>query len=353
MPGKAKAASSTKTTSEMIVRPTSSLDFHLFLTNDPPEASWHDHARDLLQLINTFRAQMVRPLIGVGHSFGGNIIVNLALMHPRLLSSLVLLDPVLARFRQRPNYGLAPMVNSARRRDLWPTRAEAVASFARSPFYSTWDARVLARWNAHGLRDCPSALHPSASAPQVTLTTSKHMECFTYYRPQAQAYDPTTGTRIVDKSALLDADPEAKASDPTTFPFYRPEGKSAVERLPTLRPGVMWLFGADSDVNPPDVREEKMELTGVGTGGSGGAASGRVKQAVLEGYGHLVPMEATTRCADIAGEFIAQDLEVWRAEERAFREWTVRSRKEKQELDEDWWKWMGGKGKGKAPKGKL
>ena len=38
------------------------------LGNDP---SWHDHARDLLHLINIKRAEMPRPIIGIGHSMGG------------------------------------------------------------------------------------------------------------------------------------------------------------------------------------------------------------------------------------------------------------------------------------------
>lgn len=32
-----------------------------------------DHARDLFLMINHFREQMPRPLVGIGHSFGGNI----------------------------------------------------------------------------------------------------------------------------------------------------------------------------------------------------------------------------------------------------------------------------------------
>ena len=34
-------------------------------------ASWFDHARDLLHIINHFRKEMPRPLIGIGHSMGG------------------------------------------------------------------------------------------------------------------------------------------------------------------------------------------------------------------------------------------------------------------------------------------
>ena len=36
------------------------------------EPAWHDHARDLLHLINLKRDEMPRPLIGIGHSMGGN-----------------------------------------------------------------------------------------------------------------------------------------------------------------------------------------------------------------------------------------------------------------------------------------
>lgn len=332
------------------------------LGNDP---SWHDHARDLLHLINTHRSSFVRPIIGMGHSFGGNIIVNLALMHPRLLSSLVLLDPVLSRFPHRPNYGFAPMINSARRRDLWPSLEVATSSFSRSPFYSTWDPRCFALWNKYGLRTTPTTLYPEAPEGSVTLTTTKHMECFTYYRPQAQDFEflPTpdeSGKKYVrktDKRLLIDADPETLSSDPKIFPFYRPEGKSAVSRLPNLRPGALWLFGETSDVNPPSIRKEKMDLTGVGEGGSGGEKAGRVKQVVIEKYGHLVPMEATGQCAKAAGEFIAKDIEVWKEEERRYREWVAKtSRREKTELDGDWWVWLGGKERpGKKPevKGKL
>lgn len=35
------------------------------------DGPWMGHARDLLLLINHFRDQMPRPLLGVEHSFGG------------------------------------------------------------------------------------------------------------------------------------------------------------------------------------------------------------------------------------------------------------------------------------------
>lgn len=37
-------------------------------------AGWNDHARDLLYIINMLREQMPRPIVGVGHSLGGNVL---------------------------------------------------------------------------------------------------------------------------------------------------------------------------------------------------------------------------------------------------------------------------------------
>jgi hypothetical protein len=47
---------------------SSVLNEHL-LGNEP---GWHDHVRDLLLLVNLKRAEMPRPIVGIGHSMGGN-----------------------------------------------------------------------------------------------------------------------------------------------------------------------------------------------------------------------------------------------------------------------------------------
>ncbi|MCJ1476314.1 hypothetical protein MMC13_004980 [Lambiella insularis] len=59
------------------------------------DLSWFDHSRDLLYMINLFRDEMARPMVGVGHRLGGTVLVNLAIIHPRLFSTLVLFDPVI------------------------------------------------------------------------------------------------------------------------------------------------------------------------------------------------------------------------------------------------------------------
>lgn len=310
-------------------------------------ASWLDHARDLLHMINVFRREMPRPLIGVGHSFGGCIVVNLSYMHPRLLSHLVLLDPVVSRFgTERAAYAFDPMRLSTYRRDLWPSRRDAEAAVRKNKMFSTWDPRVLEAWLRHGIRDTPTKLYPEPG--KATLATTKHMEVFTYYRPLAQAVDEH-GKRYVDVGKLPDLDPDFREKRPD-FPFYRPESPMTTDRLPSLRPSVLWVYGGKSGVCAPGMREEKRRLTGVGVGGSGGVKAGMVTDVTIEEFGHLVPMEATTRCAAYAAESIVPAVRRWREEEDEFRAWARKTDVEKQVIDEDFRGWIGPL---KPAKGKL
>ncbi|ROV96619.1 hypothetical protein VPNG_09009 [Cytospora leucostoma] len=297
------------------------------LGNDP---SWLDHARDLLHLTNVFRAQMPRPIVGVGHSFGGNIIVNLSLIHPRLLSALVIVDPVLTRadVHGGPLRGLTSTVGaSSRRRDLWPSRAEAERGVRRNAFYKAWDPRAVDRLVEFGFRDCPTALYPDKGggedgdgSKEVTLATTKHMECFTYYRPtHLGPRDPDTGRRALDRNLIPDA--TDYVDEYPGFPFYQPLTPVTAGRLPELRPSVLWVAGENSTVCPPVARKEKMDLTGIGVGGSGGAKAGRVKELVVEGTGHLVAMEKPGVLASNAAGFIREEVERWRKEEEDYRRW--------------------------------
>lgn len=310
------------------------------LTRTP--ASWFDHARDLLHLTNVLRAEMPRPLIGVGHSFGGNIIINVALMHPRLFSGLVMIDPVVShRIRYGPLYGFATMRASASRRDLWPDRAAAEGAARRSPFYATWDPRAVERLARHGYRACPTRLYQDRSAGEVTLATSKHMECVTYYRPTHQGpRDPRTGRRTFDRRLIPDATDET--DDFPNFPFYAPPSPMTAVRLGEIRPGVLWVAGETSTVCTPETQREKMELTGYGWGGSGGAKAGRVKEFVVTGVGHLVAMERPREIGERAATFIRDEVDRWRQEEELYRkEWVEGvDDREKIMMDKDFLEWM-------------
>ncbi|KAF2210274.1 hypothetical protein CERZMDRAFT_45816 [Cercospora zeae-maydis SCOH1-5] len=301
------------------------------LGNDP---NWNDHARDLLHMINVKRDLMPRPLIGIGHSMGATHIVNLSYIHPRLLTTVILIDPALRSTNSLP--GPNPARSSTFRRDVWPSRQEAANAFRASKFYQAWDTRVLDRWVQHGLRDMPTLLHQQG-APNVTLTTPVSQEVFTFLRPNYEGYG-WQGVPI-NRDTHADLNP----SIPHTFPFYRPELPQAFLRLPELRPSVLYIFGGASELSTTEVIESLMASTGIGTGGSGGVAAGRVQQIVLQDVGHLIPMEDVLRTADHSSEWLASQLALWRKHEAEFeRLWNAKSLTSKQTVDEQWKKMVGG-----------
>ncbi|KAI0477680.1 prolyl aminopeptidase-like protein [Xylariaceae sp. FL0804] len=307
------------------------------LLGDDP--SWHDHARDLLHVVNVFRDRLPRPLVGLGHSFGGNILARLALLHPRLMHALVLLDPVVVRFSLRTAVGpgATPARSSVFRRDAWPSRAAAREAFERSAFYRAWDPRVLDAWCEHALRDLPTPLYPAESQSPagagvgVTLRTTKHQEVFTFLRPLwPHVRAGAGGGGVIDRDAAPDFDPADAADLPDPpFPFYRGEGVAVLRHLPELRPAALWVFGGDSDLAPPPDRrarpgdDERVAACGVGQGGSGGLASGRVQSVIFPNRGHLFPMEVPRATAAAVARWLGPEIARWQRDEAAFQAWAA------------------------------
>ena len=243
-------------------------------------------------------------------------------MHARLFTSLILIDPVISRFTGTPTSS-GPAAASVSRRDCWPSRKEAERSFKKSPFYKSWDVRALKQWVEYGLRNLPGQ-------EEVTLTTTKHQEVFTYVRSSSEAYDPE-GKEVVRRDLVPDLDTTLNEKWPT-YPVYRPEGPRTLAALPSLRPSVLYIFGGQSEISTPELRNEKLALTGTAVGGSGGVESGRVKSIVIASSGHLVPLEVPRLCTQAAVEWIEPALEQWWADERAYESWTRRSASEKRTI---------------------
>ncbi|CAG8978896.1 hypothetical protein HYALB_00005233 [Hymenoscyphus albidus] len=87
------------------------------------EPSYLDHARDLLLMVNHFREELQRPIVGIGHSLGGCVMINLALLHPRLLTTVIAIEPVINKNGLEKHFtGAYPITF---KRDTWPTRKEA------------------------------------------------------------------------------------------------------------------------------------------------------------------------------------------------------------------------------------
>ena len=236
------------------------------------------------------------------------------------------------------------------RRDTWPSRAEAAASLKRNPFYQKWDPRVRDLWIQYGLRKLPTPLYPGDSSDSedsesddapVTLTTTKHQEVFTFLRPKFGADAKLHVTRQTH--------PDLDLASQDDYPFYRPEPSRTFDLLPNLRPSALYVFGGESELSLPEWRKAKMERTGTGLGGSGGAKEGHVREVLFEKVGHLIPMIATERCAQATSEWIAEDLERYREEEAEWKkEWQSKNRMEKMTVGKEWEKNIGGNPRGKS-----
>lgn len=289
-------------------------------------------------MINHFRAEMPLPIIGVGHSMGANQLVNVALMHPRLFSTLILVEPVIQEIdaQEKGDSGRIPARLSTFRRDLWPSKAAAIANFKKQKYYQDWDSRVLDLWIEHGIRPTPTALYPDERDGAVTLSTTKHQEVHSFLRPMF-----SRGGEFDDaqREAYPDLDPTI---DPNKFPFYRPEIPATFHQLKYLRPSVLYIFGGQSAMSTPRLIAKKMARTGIATGGSGGAAKGRVQELTFKSIGHLVPMEVVDECAAAIGSWTGKELQKWEKKQREYEEWAKLPLRERQEVNEEWKKRIGG-----------
>ncbi|QIX01660.1 hypothetical protein AMS68_007177 [Peltaster fructicola] len=303
--------------------------------NDP---SWFDSARDFFLMVNYFREDIKHPIVGVGHSMGGVNLINLAEMHPRLFTTMILIDPPLQR-KPSPE-GSRVVRASLKRRDRWPSRAAAEASFKRSPFYQAWEPRVLDLWLKYGLRELPTHIYPSSSAPtspneeqEVTLTTTKHQEVFTFLR----AGPPTKDSASPYPQDLPEhlTHPDLDHENGPVGPYYRPEISPTFQRLQFLRPSVLWIFADKSDLSAEPLRADKLAVTGTGVGGSGGVKAGRVSSVLMQGFGHLVPFENVKGVAEHIVTWTIPELARWREEIAAVRQDWERIPKEKRSLLND------------------
>ena len=188
-------------------------------------------------------------------------------------------------------------------------------AFAQSPFYQKWDPRVFNLWIEYGLRRLPTAIYPQVgdmNASLVTLTTTKHQEVWTFLRPNYEGHG-VGGSLSRNRLTHPDIDPSSLA----LYPFYRPEPAAIYHRLPAVRPPVFYIMGELSNISTGAERRQKVQVTGIGPGGSGGEIEGKVQSITLSGIGHLVPMEAVVATAEHTSQYIGQIMTTWRESERA------------------------------------
>lgn len=238
----------------------------------------------------------------------------LSLLHPRLLTSLVLIEPVMEKDIHAA-HGASFVKISLPRKNTWSSRDEAEKYFKN--LNRKWDPRAHDLWMKYGLRDichggdtseAARESSPAALKPRVTLTTPPEQEVLLYLRPNFDGKKPASG----DVSH-----PDIIGPPHAIHPFYRYEPVLAWRLLKNIRPSVLYLFGEKSPFSSPQSKGEKLERTGRGIGGSGGHEKGKVKAVTVPGSGHILPLENVPRVSDEITWWLKTEIERWKEEEKA------------------------------------
>ena len=271
------------------------------------EPGFCDASRDFTHMINHFQQLMPSPLVGMGQSAGGLVILDIATKHPRLLAGLVLLEPTVVL----PEPTVGPSLNqpsvlrriyssmavrSAKRRDTWTSREAARNSLRRTAVYGRYDPRAFERMIEFDLRDLPKT--PTSSEPSVTLTTPKQMEVYTYLRPDP----PLPG---------YPESPDYATENGESFianGFYRPELPLLNHALPSVYPSTLYVWGKESPIAKSEAPQFCLNTTGSGRGGRGGSNSGQVQEAWVEGAAHFVPLEKAEATAQVIAPWLKAEI---------------------------------------------
>lgn len=284
-------------------------------------------------MTNYFRVPT--PILGVGHSCGGTHIANLALMHPRLMQAVVLIDPIAFPGILGKTHSAA--IAATFQQDTWASRESAEDWFRASKQHRSWDPRVLDLHLRNALLEEALKSGNSSRSQAVTLRTTKSQEAFylarACYPTPNQPLSSYESTRSEEQDMVLHL---TRAPD---SPFYRPEPRMTYWKLHWLRPPCLYVNPSKTPFAKPDTQQERLEITGVYPGGSGGAAeTGAVENVGIEG-GHFVPFEKPAIVAKLMGEWLSTHMPQWIACRTLKREeW--RRFQPKAEMGEDWIVWM-------------
>ncbi|KAL9596299.1 MAG: hypothetical protein Q9219_005894 [cf. Caloplaca sp. 3 TL-2023] len=264
---------------------------------------------------------------------------NLSIIHPRLFTSLILIEPIILKGPPPgPNVGMP----STFRQDLWPNRSAAETAFRKNKLFASFRPEVLQKYLMYGLRELPTAIYPDLptrstdhqSLP-VTLTTTKHQEVWTFVRSNFTPRDDSSDERISAKDRLLN--PSADNALEAQLLFGRPECAVTYDNLPHLRPATYFIFGGKSPFSPADASADKVARTGIGVGGSGGTKDGKVESYTFETDGHFLPFTKVEEVAALVATWMGKSLQKAREEDRFWKDYDgQKSERDRLVLSEKW-----------------
>ncbi|KAF4547702.1 Alpha/beta hydrolase-like protein 2 [Elsinoe fawcettii] len=132
-------------------------------------AHWPDFSRDILHVLQYLECQ--KPMVGIGHSFGGGILCHAAMMQPDLFAATIFVEPILFVM---PEQDQGAAQQASRRRDTWSSLDEVRQVFSRSRGLADWNATQLDTYANHG------TFAPFPDQSIRMLKTPKKQEAATY-----------------------------------------------------------------------------------------------------------------------------------------------------------------------------
>lgn len=134
-----------------------SFDFRGHGDSDPsPDGQyrWEEFARDALAVTHHLELAGVPELLAAGHSKGGASLLRGAVHEPGVYPRIWCFEPIIVPVESPIAATDNPLSAGARRRrDLWPSRAEAVASYGSKPPLNALSPAALQAYVDHGMRD--------------------------------------------------------------------------------------------------------------------------------------------------------------------------------------------------------
>jgi pimeloyl-ACP methyl ester carboxylesterase len=147
------------------------------------------------RLVSDLAEQVDEPVVAIGHSMGGQVVVRLAAQHPSLVESLVVIDPaygaddaemagapaVLADLRDRGAAAGVDFVDRALAAvEGSPLHQEARAQMARTPgvvLADLYESMYLSHGSI-GARPATRAFLPTLTKPCLSLYSTEHAATF-------------------------------------------------------------------------------------------------------------------------------------------------------------------------------
>jgi pimeloyl-ACP methyl ester carboxylesterase len=143
---------------------------------------WWPYAGDIIAVLDRWVPEGAPPVVLAGHSMGGMVSLLAASQRPKAVRGLVLLDPVFmppavrlalytpwGRARSR-RFGLA--VGAAKRRPVFPSKAEALATYRTRKAFSTWTPGFLEAYVEGGFVDDPEGVRLACNPAWESATFS-------------------------------------------------------------------------------------------------------------------------------------------------------------------------------------